>query len=699
MAVFCFSQVNAMQFELPGASAETDNKGFEVAIEGNLAAVAAYTGTVEDISSGYVYLYEFDGTQWQLITTLLADDRGDGDLFGEEIEIFQNRIFISADSATQIVGGVEKIKAGAVYVFEKVSDEWVQTTKIVANEINDNDYFGEAIFADSNRLFISKGQFTLNTNDRQGSIHVYEYIDQSWVETSSIINDQGVIDHFSFFGEWDIHVSDDTLVAPLIISSTDTSYGTVKIYQLIDNEWQLQQSISSPFPEEVDFFGFSSSIIGNRLLIADHSENGENGAVYLYEKVEGVWTLQERFSSANDAAFTQYGIDVVLGDDQFFVGSQFESNVGPSGHAVGEGRVFVYNLVDNSWQLNETLQADGDKGLNRFGRSLDLDYDQLIVGASGFFQSGDAYVFDIEPNSTRLSINQGLNGAWFNPETSGQGLFLDVSPSTDFSFLGWFTYDTELALDDDFGQIGADGHRWLVGAGDINQSNSSIDYELYYAYDGKFDNSREVLLTNNEYGSLNITFESCSTALVTYELFGQGISGSYPVNRPVAESGTLCEEFATEPVTVGQSDGGFDYGLNGAWFNPDTPGQGIFIDNFKGVDNAFMGWFTFDTTLQPPNEVLSIGSPGQRWLVGDGGVDATNSNVLNYQLYYTHGGLFDDPVDVTLAEPETFGSLRIEFVDCANANVEYGISGEDLSGSFSMIRAIPNGVNCVFDFD
>jgi hypothetical protein len=41
-----------------------------------------------------------------------------------------------------------------------------------------------------------------------------------------------------------------------------------------------------------------------------------------------------------------------------------------------------------------------------------------------------------------FQINPGLSGAWFNPDTVGQGFFVDVLPDTDLVFMSWFTYDT-----------------------------------------------------------------------------------------------------------------------------------------------------------------------------------------------------------------------------------------------------------------
>jgi hypothetical protein len=45
-------------------------------------------------------------------------------------------------------------------------------------------------------------------------------------------------------------------------------------------------------------------------------------------------------------------------------------------------------------------------------------------------------------------INAGLNDAWFEPATTGQGFFHVVFPDIELVFLSWFTYDTERPPDD-----------------------------------------------------------------------------------------------------------------------------------------------------------------------------------------------------------------------------------------------------------
>ena len=73
----------------------------------------------------------------------------------------------------------------------------------------------------------------------------------------------------------------------------------------------------------------------------------------------------------------------------------------------------------------------------------------------------------VEENNRPIAINAGLNDAWYNPATNGQGFFINVFPDGQEMFLSWFTFDVERP---DAGvpfELGDPGHRWLTALGQI----------------------------------------------------------------------------------------------------------------------------------------------------------------------------------------------------------------------------------------
>ncbi len=133
-------------------------------------------------------------------------------------------------------------------------------------------------------------------------------------------------------------------------------------------------------------------------------------------------------------------------------------------------------------------------------------------------------------------------------------------------------------------------------------------------------------------------------------------------------------------------------GLNGAWFNPNTPGQGVLIEILPTLDKVFMAWFIHDNVLPVEEESANIGSPGQRWLTGIGAIDHQN-NTVTIDLTNTSGGLFNNNRPVINSDPSSYGSVVLHFQDCSNIDLDYNLIDQELSGTFSMIRVATDNVS------
>ena len=125
-------------------------------------------------------------------------------------------------------------------------------------------------------------------------------------------------------------------------------------------------------------------------------------------------------------------------------------------------------------------------------------------------------------------INAGHSGAWFNPDTSGQGQFIDVVPEEQFMFISWFT----------FGDETASGQRWLTAQGGIEGSIAEID--VFETTGGSFDDPEPVNTT--KVGTMSLDFTDCSNAQLTYSLPADPAEGDIAITRVISGSQALCEE-------------------------------------------------------------------------------------------------------------------------------------------------------------
>jgi len=144
--------------------------------------------------------------------------------------------------------------------------------------------------------------------------------------------------------------------------------------------------------------------------------------------------------------------------------------------------------------------------------------------------------------SEEFQITPGLSGAWFNPATDGQGIYLEVLPSLDTIIMAWFAYDTEQPDAAVPSTIGAAGNRWLTAVGSF-QGNQFIG-KVYKTSGGLFDDP--IGVSNTEIGEVIIIFNSCGQAVMSYVLNDSGLSNSINIQRLSGSNIEFCEQLAIE---------------------------------------------------------------------------------------------------------------------------------------------------------
>jgi len=258
------------------------------------------------------------------------------------------------------------------------------------------------------------------------------------------------------------------------------------------------------------------------------------------------------------------------------------------------------------------------------------------------------------------AINAGHSGAWFYPPTSGQGQFIDVVPEIQTLFLSWFTY-TDAASGNPTEQC------WLTALGKYSGNSAVLD--LYETLDGKFDDPQTV--TTNKIGEVTVSFSNCEQGQMAYDIPAENLHGEFPMQRVIAGSGNVCEDrsgVAIESVDI-------NAGMDGAWFDPATSGQGFFIDSHldpEGGNLLFVSWFTYGNST----------ASGQRWLTALGSFDGS---VADMDVHETTGGSFDDPQAPSTTK---VGTMSIDFTDCNNAQLSYSLPADPATGDIAITRVI-----------
>lgn len=332
--------------------------------------------------------------------------------------------------------------------------------------------------------------------------------------------------------------------------------------------------------------------------------------------------------------------------------------------------IFVNNGDNYFTPIDSDKITRGDEWFGELSYPIDLNSDGLtdIVtvdrtpGPDTEFGTVDdtANVISILADSLEIQINAGQSGAWFNPDTSGQGVFIDVEPAEQFMFLSWFTY-THAATENPNEQ------RWLTAQGKYSGNKAQLD--LFETLGGRFDDPQVV--TTTQIGEVSLSFGDCRQGQMTYSIDEEGLLGEFPLLRVIPGSGNVCEERSattTQAVDI-------NAGMDGAWFDPNTSGQGFFIDTHpdpEGGNFIFVSWFTYG------EDTLS----GQRWLTAQG---SFKGSIAEIDVFETTGGSFDDPKTPSTTN---VGTMNIDFTDCSNAQLSYSLPAHSAEGDIAITRVI-----------
>jgi endonuclease I len=145
-----------------------------------------------------------------------------------------------------------------------------------------------------------------------------------------------------------------------------------------------------------------------------------------------------------------------------------------------------------------------------------------------------------------FSINAGLNDAWYNPATNGQGFLIVVWENIQMMFVAWFTYDVERPPEDVKAILGEPGHRWLIAQGPYTGDTATLD--VYVSSGGVFDSAEPVVGPPVQDGTMQLKFSGCNAGVISYNIPSVDLSGEVPIERIVLDNVALCESLGQQAI-------------------------------------------------------------------------------------------------------------------------------------------------------
>lgn len=157
--------------------------------------------------------------------------------------------------------------------------------------------------------------------------------------------------------------------------------GSVYVYVGAGSSWTLQQKIDPALPTSQYRFGENLALQGDRLVVGcswDGQGAYQSGAVYVYERVGGVWSQVVKLKGSGVSYNRNLGRSIALDGDTIAAGAVYGCcATSPA------GGVHVFRRVAGTWTEEGVLTGIGTGASDAFGQSVALEGDRLVVGQSG----------------------------------------------------------------------------------------------------------------------------------------------------------------------------------------------------------------------------------------------------------------------------------------------------------------------------
>ncbi len=199
-----------------------------------------------------------------------------------------------------------------------------------------------------------------------------------------------------------VAVSGDTMVigAPGDATGGDAS-GAAYIFERIAGMWVEQIKLKKDTPVSFDGFGQAVATNGETVFVGalgDNEVSTSAGAVYVYRKVGGVWTFEDRLLASDAETFDNFGRSLAITGSTLVVGAEGDDTACPADPFCNSGAAYVFEEIGGTWTEDDKLVPSDTEEGDFFGRVVAIDNTTIVVGAeeedSGGSNAGAAYVFE-----------------------------------------------------------------------------------------------------------------------------------------------------------------------------------------------------------------------------------------------------------------------------------------------------------------
>ena len=184
------------------------------------------------------------------------------------------------------------------------------------------------------------------------------------------------------------------VIGAYLNDSNGPNCGTAYVYELSGSRWFERRKLTPSDASPGDQFGRSVAVYGNTIVVGSYladTNKTDTGAAYVFTRSGDVWTQYQKLTASDANTGDKFGGSVSISNDTIVVGAYGDDEY--------RGSAYVFTRTASVWSEQQKLTASDACQNDNFGCSVAIDANTIIVGAynhdhPGYQDAGSVYVYE-----------------------------------------------------------------------------------------------------------------------------------------------------------------------------------------------------------------------------------------------------------------------------------------------------------------
>jgi hypothetical protein len=316
---------------------------------------------------------------------LTAGDGTSGDNFGYSVAVSGTLAVVGALQAT--VDGHQY--QGAAYVFAESDGIWSEQQKLTSSDGGADDNFGKTVATDGTTVLVGAHGATVDGHRYQGAVYVFRESGGTWTQQQKLVASDGAGGD-NFGGA--LALNGDTALVGAFNATVDgvSQQGAAYVFDAVDGVWTQAQKLTASDGAEADQFGHAVALDGVHALVAAWGAgidgNYGQGAVYAFDDDGGNWSETQKLVAFDGAGSDTFGGALAVLGNSALIGAPYAQ----IGGNYGQGAVYAFANDGNGWNETQKLTASDGGMSDNYGYVVAIDGGTALVGAANATVNGSA---------------------------------------------------------------------------------------------------------------------------------------------------------------------------------------------------------------------------------------------------------------------------------------------------------------------